>query len=276
MSRRLLALAGCASLLLLAACQVTEDETEARASTDDAIVAMKKRVVVSLARQTARAYEGDRCVREWPISTGSAGNETWLPFVGKGITPKQQLDFPILEKRELVMMTDPTGQGRYANAPVKWDVRLTSGGIFFHEADWTNISGTSTDCGHCGFTGNAPAGTSHGCINEKHEDAVWFYRWAPAPDASTNVVRLTFDDFAPETCDVVSAPSAPGSVPPGKTNVGTDATRQDLAAGYDECLSGAAHASYCLEDVTSTSYICWRNGERSSSGLRTCASGVWK
>lgn len=277
-ARRLLSLLGLASLALVAACAETSGD-EPAGSTEDAVVTAKKHVVVSLADQRARAYEGDRCVREWPVSTGSWGNETWLPFLGKGVTPKRQVDFPILEKRELVMMTDPTGQGRYENAPVKWDVRLTWGGIFLHEADWTNIPGTSSDCGHCGFTANAPAGTSHGCINEKHEDAVWFYRWSPAPDPSTNVVHLTFDAFAPETCDVVSTPAKADPADPGapaKRNVGTDAAKQDLGAGYEECLHGAAYASYCLEDVGTTSYICWRDGERSSSGLKTCAAGSWK
>lgn len=265
-----------ATALGLVACADAANVEES-AQSDDALVGAKKHVVVSLADQQARAYEGDRCVRQWPISTGSPGNETWLPFLGKGVTPKRQVDFPILDKRELVMMTDPTGQGRYTNEPVKWDVRLTSGGIFFHEADWTNIPGTSKDCGHCGFTGNAPAGTSHGCINEKHDDAVWFYQWAPAPDSSTNVVHLTFDAFAPETCDVVSSTSGGGGpTPTGKQNVGTDATKQDLEVAYDECLSGAKYASYCLEDVSSSSYLCWRNGQRSSSGLKTCTDGTWK
>lgn len=254
-----------ASALLVVACSSAPDE--ATGATESAQVTAKKHVTVSLADQRARAYEGDRCVREWPVSTGSTGNETWLPFLGRGVTPRQQVDFPILEKRELVMMTDPTGQGRYTNAPVKWDVRLTSGGIFFHEADWTNIPGTSSDCGHCGFTGNAPAGTSHGCINEKHDDAVWFYAWAPAPNPSVNVVHLAFEPFAPEACDVVSG---------GKRNVGTDEVKQDTEAGYDACLRSAAYASFCLEDLSATDYLCWRNGQRSSSGTKTCVDGTWK
>jgi hypothetical protein len=271
--RRLLLLSSLLASVVVACAAPAADDTAVSSS---AQVTTHKHVTVSLADQRARAYEGDRCVREWPVSTGSWGNETWLPFAGRGVTPKQQVDFPILAKSELVMMTDPTGQGRYTNAPVKWDVRLTNGGIFFHEADWTNIPGTSSDCGHCGFTGNAPAGTSHGCVNEKHDDAVWFYGWAPAPDPRVNVVHLSFDSFAPEACDVVSAPSGGSPAPAAKRNAGTDEAKQDTGAGYDECLTGAAYASFCLEDLSATDYLCWRNGQRSSSGQKTCVDGTWK
>ena len=51
---------------------------------------MKKRVVVSLARQTARAYEGDRCVREWPILDRLGGNGCCRS--SGSITLKQQPD----------------------------------------------------------------------------------------------------------------------------------------------------------------------------------------
>ena len=257
--------------LALVAVACSGPSSEKIGTTEGAQVAARKHVVVSLADQHARAYEGDHCVREWPISSGKPGDETWLPFLGQGITPKRQVDFPILEKRELVMMTDPTGQGRYANDPVKWDVRLTAGGIFFHEADWTNIPGTSRDCGHCGFTGNAPAGTSHGCINEKHDDAVWFYGWAPPSSGGASVVHLTFDAFAPEACDVVSSTTSAA-----KRNVGTDEATQDTHAGYDDCLHGPAFAAYCLEDIDASAFVCWRDGARSTSGQKTCVNGTWE
>lgn len=274
MLRTLLASSVCLSLSVIACASVEEPV----AGDESAVTDTSKRVVVGLAEQRARAYEGDRCVREWPISTGSSGNETWLPFAGAGVTPRLQVDFPILEKREVVMMTDPTGQGRYENEPVNWDVRLTMGGIFFHEANWTNIPGTSTDCGHCGYTANAPAGTSHGCINQRKADAKWFYTWSPAPDRTRNVVHLSFDKLPAEACDVVSekATAPAPTAPTAKRNVGTDEAKQDTKAGYDECLRTPAYATYCLEDLGASDYICWRNGERSTSGLKTCTDGAWR
>lgn len=270
MNLRPMFLAASACVALSAACSSqVEDEPGLAGSASSAA---EKRVVVSLQEQRARAYEGTTCVREWPVSTGSVGNETWLPYCGKSCTPKETLEFPILEKKSVLFMTDPTGQGRYTNEEVHWNVRLTAGGIHFHQANWSNITGASTDCGHCGYVGSAPYGTSHGCVNQRSADARWFYDWAPTPSATKKVVRLSFDAFAPEACAHVT-PSAEDFNAGEATNAS-----HVVAISYDQCL---AHPTHCLEDLKNRQdewngrWICWKDGSTSSTGAKECVSGKW-
>ena len=168
------------------------------------------------------------------------------------------------------MMTDPTGQGRYANAAREVGRPALSGGIFFHEADWTNISGTSTDCRALRLRGTRPRARRTDASTRSTRMRCGSSLGAGPPDARTNVVRLTFDDFAPETvrCRIRAVRAWP--VLPGKTKRGTDATRWTSAA----VRRVPERASACLyrlaEDESRRATFAGENGERPSF-LRTGA-----
>lgn len=259
-----------ASFALVYGCAATtadDAETTTAAATES-----DKRIEVSLQDQRARAFEGDRCVREFPVSTGKVyegGNFDTTLHGGRRI-----YDFPILSKAKVVRMRSPFPNVSY-DQDVYNAIKLTDWGIYLHEADWTRTGPgesqvTSGDCGHCGNTSYAPYGLSHGCINERHDDAVWLYDWVPPANPTKKVVHLTLEHFAPETCDVATgAATSPPSDDP------------DRVAGitYAECL---AHPTHCLEDLRDASgaftgaWICWRSGARSSSGAKVCDEGTWR
>lgn len=131
---------------------------------------------------------------------------------------------------------------------------------------------TGGDCGHCGSTAYAPYGLSHGCINERHDDAVWLFDWVPAANPAKKVVHLTYDALASEACDHVTGTTTSGTTSSGATN-----PDQVLDITRDACL---AHPTHCLEDLRSASgaidgrWICWKSGAHSTSG-RTCSQGQW-
>lgn len=261
---------------LLGACAVASpDDADGVASSSSATTAADKHLTVSLASQRARAYEGARCVREMPISTGKVyegGNfDTTLH------DDRRYYDFPILSKAKVVRMRSPFAGIAY-DSDVYNAIKLTSWGIYLHEANWTRTGPGESDvaggdCGHCGNTAYAPYGFSHGCINERHDDAVWLYDWVPAANPTKKVVHVTLDALAPETCDHVSRSASDEANAGSASNPGqvTDITR-------DACL---AHATNCLEDLQDASgawdgrWICWKAGNRSTSG-RLCKSGMWQ
>lgn len=264
----LFALAAC-GLPLASGCASDTDEEVGASSA--AATEGEKQIYVSMADQKARAFEGTRCVREFPISTGKvyAGGNFDTTLHGD----RRYYDFPILSKAKVVRMRSP-----FANVSYDQDVynaiRLTDWGIYLHEANWTRTGPaesqvTSGDCGHCGSTAYAPYGLSHGCINERHEDAEWLYDWVPS-STTKKVVHLTYDSFGPETCDHVSTTTA------GTTtgNHGSaDDPSQVTGISYQDCL---AHPTHCLEDLPTGGFICWKSGARSSTGRKVCDAGTWK
>lgn len=172
-------------------------------------------VVVSLRDQRLRAYAGNHCVRELPISSGKPGFETTLHG------NRTYSDFAILAKVQQRRMKATINGESYDTDGVPWDVQLTDWGIYFHGAFWSNPGGSKGNCGHCGVVRpEAPNhGFSHGCINERIEDARWLYLWLPPANASNKIVHVTEEPLPAETCDGGSLSSAP------------------LPAGPSECFS---------------------------------------
>jgi len=269
------------------ACAAPTDDPGVGTSTAAATEGQKQ-LYVSMADQRARAFEGDRCVRDFPISTGKvyAGGNFDTTLHGD----KRYYDFPILSKAKVVRMRSPFPGISY-DQDVYNTIKLTDWGIYLHEANWTRTGPaesqvTSGDCGHCGNTTYAPHGFSHGCINERHEDAVWLYDWVPAANPTKKVVHLTYDSFAPAQCDHVSPSAGGGGAGAGAGaggaggNAGSASNANQVTdITYAECLS---HPTHCLEDlrdatgVPNGQWICWKSGARSSTGNKLCDAGAWR
>lgn len=93
------------------------------------------------------AYEGDRLVRDFIVSTGVSEH------------PTVQGTFYIYVKLELTRMT---GEG-YDLPDVPWT-------MYFHEGYGFHGTYWHSNFGHP---------MSHGCINMETKDAEWLYHWAP-------------------------------------------------------------------------------------------------
>lgn len=132
----------------------------------------QKRIEVSLAEQTLRAFEGDRLVLETKISSGIPNgrlSKDELPTA----TPKGK--FRIYAKQPSKHMGSITGNpdaeanGGFSLPGVPWTSFFKSpGGYAFHGTYWHNNFGLQM---------------SHGCLNMRNEDAKWLFRWTtPAYD----------------------------------------------------------------------------------------------
>lgn len=270
-------------LASLVACSDGAPVTEGSASSET--TSASKHVVVSLRDQRARAFEGDVCVREFPISTGkvyAGGNFDTTLHDGERV-----YDFAILGKERVTRMRSPFPGISY-DSEVFNAVRLSDWGIYLHEANWTRTGPaedqvTGGDCGHCGNTSYVPYGFSHGCVNERHDDAVWYFDWAPAPGPE-KVVHLTEEAFTPATCAHVSKAAAEASAVPPSPEYAAAAPIDELSRNHGEhqvagmsfeaCL---AHPTHCREDLRDsagvvTRFICWESGGTSTTG-HYCSSG---
>lgn len=199
----------------------------------------EQHVVVSLLDQRMRAYEGSRCVRELPISSGKPGFESTL-HGGRTYS-----DFNIMDKLRLKRMATSNLNGEsYDTDNVPWDVQISFYGVYLHGAFWSNY-GPNKDCGHCGIVrSDAPNhGFSHGCINERVEDARWMYHWLP-PAGPRKLVHVT------ET-----------SLPPNETCEGGTLAQENGC--YSNTLAAMKPAGSCVQS-------------RSDSQWYRCVDGTWK
>jgi lipoprotein-anchoring transpeptidase ErfK/SrfK len=117
---------------------------------------------VDAATHVARVYRNGKLIRTMPAS------------LGKAATPTSSGTMVVMDKK--AEMTFDSGTfGVPANTPggyrqkVKWDVRFTWGGEFFHSAPWS-----------VGDQGSR--NVSHGCVNLSPSDASWFYDLAKKGD----------------------------------------------------------------------------------------------
>lgn len=116
----------------------------------------EKHIFVDLATQTLRAYEGDKFIYAFPVSTGKWGD-----------TPTG--DFRIWIKLEYTRMSGGSGNTYYnlPNVPYTMffynDEVPKSMGFALHGAYWHNNFGHTM---------------SHGCVNIRPEDAKKLYDWA--------------------------------------------------------------------------------------------------
>lgn len=138
----------------------------------------KKRIEVSIARQTLRAYEHDQVVFETRVSTGipSPTKRGEIPTT----TPRGE--FTIYSKMPNKHMGSVTGNpdsddlDRFSLPGVPWTCFFASnGGVAFHGTYWHNNFGLQM---------------SHGCVNMRNSDARWLFRWStPVYDPLINSPR---------------------------------------------------------------------------------------
>lgn len=128
----------------------------------------EKWIDVSLDEQRVRAYEGNKVVMEFPISSG-----LWAP------TPKG--DFRIWSKtRNQSMVGGSQAMGTYYNLPNVPSNMFFYQGYALHGAYWHNNFGHPM---------------SHGCVNEPLANAAQIFDWAgPVVPPGQNAVRATNDN----------------------------------------------------------------------------------
>lgn len=127
-----------------------------------------KWIEVSLEQQTLRAWEGERVVMEFPISSG-----LWLP------TPKG--DFNIWYKTRYQRMKGGSKElGTYYNLPNVPNNMFFYKGFAIHGAYWHNNFGNPM---------------SHGCVNAPLSQVEELFKWAgPVLADGENYVRATEDN----------------------------------------------------------------------------------
>ncbi len=130
------------------------------------VPAEAKRVEVSLAEQTLRAYESDELVLESRISSGIPNKRLAENVLPTG-TPEG--DFRIYSKLPSKHMGSVAGgpeveeNGGFSLPGVPWTCFFRSpGGYALHGTYWHNNFGLQM---------------SHGCINMQNEAARWLFRW---------------------------------------------------------------------------------------------------
>lgn len=128
----------------------------------------EKWIDISLAEQKLRAYEGDRVVMEFPISSGR-----WAP------TPTGQ--FNIWYKVRSQLMSGGSRElGTYYYLPNVPNNMFFYQGYAIHGAYWHNNFGQPM---------------SHGCVNEPLAQAAEIFEWAgPVLPPGTNTLRASVDN----------------------------------------------------------------------------------
>jgi len=135
----------------------------------------KKRIAIDLSTQTLYAYEGDKVVYTFPVSTGKWGR-----------TPTGK--FNIWVKLRATRMAGGHGADAYDLPNVPYTMFFAnneiakSQGYSIHGAYWHNNFGHPM---------------SHGCINMRIEDAAVMYSWADPPTVG-NTTYATKDNHGTE------------------------------------------------------------------------------
>lgn len=115
-----------------------------------------KVIKIDVSEQKLRAYEGEELVYEMFVSTGINAHPTPIGT------------FEILRKMPSRYMQGPIpGLGIHDSwdlPGVPFTMYFTHQGAALHAAFWHNSYGKQY---------------SHGCVNQRYEDALWLYLWAP-------------------------------------------------------------------------------------------------
>lgn len=113
-----------------------------------------KHIVVDLSEQMLYAYDGDTLFMQESISTGIEENITPIgTFKVYKKMPSRYMQGPL-----------PGVSDEYYDLPgVAWDLYFTQGGAVLHAAYWHNNFGKPM---------------SHGCVNQRSEEAKKLYGWA--------------------------------------------------------------------------------------------------
>jgi lipoprotein-anchoring transpeptidase ErfK/SrfK len=128
----------------------------------------EKWIEVDLAKQQLTAWEGNKIVRQFLVSTGRWG-------------PTPPGTFHIWYKTRSQRMTGGSkALGDFYDLPNVPNNMFFNGPIAIHGAYWHNNFGHPM---------------SHGCVNEPLADAAWMFEWAgPTVPAGQNVVRASDDN----------------------------------------------------------------------------------
>ncbi len=138
---------------------------------------LSSRIVVSQDKQRMFIYQGDKVVREFPVSTGWPGvrrtfTPTWTGRVGEYWGTFSS--FGTTQDLGYWLFTDYLPGGEW------------NGDILVHGAPYT-LDGAGKKLYSAAQIGNSPA--SHGCIQLLPDDAQWFHEWDPVD------VPITIEPF---------------------------------------------------------------------------------
>ena len=140
------------------------EESELRPISPD-VADSEKKIELSINHQELTAFEGQKVVNKFVVSTGDAGLRG-APGTLSTETPKGI--FRAESKRPSVHMGDGTIRSdaeAYELPGVPWVTYFEkAGGYAIHGTYWHNNFGVTM---------------SHGCVNMSPDDALWIYRWAP-------------------------------------------------------------------------------------------------
>lgn len=133
-----------------------------------------KSVVVSLAEQVARFYDGGRLVAWTYVTTGRPERPS-PPGIHYAMDKRSPLTFISPEPRSSPFWFAPT--------PVKYAINYEDGGFYLHDGWWRTKFGPGTELPH--WEPEAFNGGSHGCINFPPDKMPWVYNWV---DVGTPIV----------------------------------------------------------------------------------------
>jgi len=125
-----------------------------------------KVVVVSLAEQVARFYDGGKLVHSSYVTTGRIELPS-PPGIHYAMTKNSPVLFTSPEPRNSPLWFEPT--------PVQYAIAYAAGGDFLHDAWWRNQFGPGTQLPH--YDPAAFNGGSHGCVNFPRQQMQWVYDW---------------------------------------------------------------------------------------------------
>jgi lipoprotein-anchoring transpeptidase ErfK/SrfK len=126
-----------------------------------------KLIIVSLARQTLYAYDGDKLVLQTLVTTGNPS----LP------TPAGS--YTIMAKYhpfQFVSPWPPSSPFWYPPSWVSYAMLFRAGGYFLHDAPWRSVFGPGSN--GPGQPGTNYGGT-HGCVNIPPDATYFLWNWAP-------------------------------------------------------------------------------------------------
>lgn len=127
-----------------------------------------KKIIVSLARETLYAYDGDHLALQTPVTTGNPA----LP------TPTGT--YSVMAKYHPFQFVSPWPVGSpywYAPSLAQYAMLFRDGGYFLHDAPWRSAFGPGTN--GAGQPGTNYGGT-HGCVNIPPDAMVFLWNWTPA------------------------------------------------------------------------------------------------
>jgi len=129
----------------------------------------KQVLVISLAEQAMRVYQGGKLISSYQITTGRQA----LPSL-PGI-------WTVLDRRSPVIFKSGEPKDSpywFPDTPISYAILYHYGGYFIHDAPWRATFGPGTQFPHQDASGSTSYNFdgSHGCVNLSTADAAWIYK----------------------------------------------------------------------------------------------------